>query len=138
MIDVDNLKNVNDNFGHATGDVLLQSVATALSSAVPAESTVGRLAGDEFVAICGTPGIAVDAMLVKRILGFIAVEVTSPTGDRFVPSVSIGTALLPPDGSLKEALRAADLAMYDDKKRRRRRSRKDPVLGSVPGEAVGR
>lgn len=138
MIDVDNLKTVNDSFGHAIGDVLLQSVATALSSALPADSIVGRLAGDEFVAICGTPGIAVDAMLAKRILGFVAVEVTTPSGDRFVPSVSLGTALLPPEGSLKDALRAADLAMYDDKKRRRRRSRQDSVLGSVPGKAVGR
>lgn len=138
MIDVDNLKTTNDNFGHDTGDLLLQSVAGSLRSALPSESIIGRLAGDEFVAICGTPGIAVDAMLAKRILGFVAVDVTTQAGDRFVPSVSIGTAILPPDGSLKDALRAADIAMYDDKKRRRRHARRTSDLGTAAGTAVGR
>src|SRR5205823_1203126 len=51
FIDVDNFKQINDAFGHATGDSVLTELAGRLSKALRSSDTLGRLSGDEFVAI---------------------------------------------------------------------------------------
>ena len=53
MIDLDSFKLVNDIYGHETGDRVLISFAKIISSAVPKDSSIGRVGGDEFTAFCG-------------------------------------------------------------------------------------
>src|SRR5690606_23757189 len=53
-IDIDHFKEINDTFGHLAGDTTLETVADRLTSALPEESVIGRLAGDEFAVIVDT------------------------------------------------------------------------------------
>jgi diguanylate cyclase (GGDEF)-like protein len=51
FIDLDDFKSVNDNYGHATGDLLLVQIASALKTAVGDKGKVARVSGDEFVGL---------------------------------------------------------------------------------------
>ena len=51
FIDIDNFKEINDTFGHLVGDATLETVAGRLKNALPPDSVIGRLAGDEFAVI---------------------------------------------------------------------------------------
>jgi diguanylate cyclase (GGDEF)-like protein len=106
--DVDGLKAVNDQHGHDVGDVLLVSVATALSETF-AGGVVARLSGDEFAVVEDHvgPGGTVEARaaLAERLA--LAAEATG-----LPVSVSTGVATAEPGASLSELLSAADAAMY--------------------------
>ncbi|TFV98634.1 diguanylate cyclase [Oxalobacteraceae bacterium OM1] len=113
FIDLDKFKPVNDNFGHAYGDLLLKEVAHRLLACVRESDTASRLGGDEFVALLadveGPHGVAVVADKVLR-------QLNAPyeiSGQVFEISASIGAALYPEHGTdAKSLVRSADLAMY--------------------------
>jgi diguanylate cyclase (GGDEF)-like protein len=116
FIDLDKFKPVNDNFGHAVGDLLLQEVAMRLRHCVRTSDTVSRLGGDEFVVLLpnidNRDGVT---MVAEKILHAL----TQPyelVGQRFHISASIGIALYPEDGGdEKTLLKSADRAMYQAK-----------------------
>ena len=66
FIDIDHFKHINDTFGHAAGDTVLQTFAQRLVAAVRATDTVARLAGDEFVIVLENVQAAVEAETVAR------------------------------------------------------------------------
>jgi len=113
FFDVDNLKYVNDVFGHEAGDRLLQAVAKRLRAGTRAGETVARLGGDEFVVVLeelSDDRLPADVM---RRLAFGVSEKIDLFDQQFCPSSSVGMALFPGDGDTAEALlRAADLNMY--------------------------
>lgn len=120
FIDLDKFKLVNDNFGHAYGDLLLKEVAKRLQSCMRETDTACRLGGDEFVVLLSDiEGKNAAAMVAAKILN----RLTQPyemTGHTFHISASIGVALYPGDGADgKTLIKAADLAMYGAKKRGR-------------------
>ncbi|MBM3504243.1 MAG: diguanylate cyclase [Alphaproteobacteria bacterium] len=113
LLDLDHFKVVNDQHGHASGDVVLKAVTERLRRALRENDLIGRLGGDEFVA--ALPDIATrhDVLIpVQRIL----VEVARPIsvdGLEVTVGVSIGIALCPADGTQgRELLERADAAMY--------------------------
>ena len=113
FVDLDNFKPVNDAYGHATGDALLQAVAQRLSGAVRASDTVGRIGGDEFVVLlCDIDSDASARHVGSKILESIAQAFT--IGPYTVSiSASIGVATYPEHGDNELSLsRAADTAMY--------------------------
>ena len=113
FIDIDRFKEVNDAWGHATGDRLLVRVADALRSVFRAEDGLFRVGGDEFLAV--VPGLDPEAATdrARRLRETLA---THDTGSPPV-SVSIGIAPLDGDHTLDRAIAAADEAMYADKAR---------------------
>jgi diguanylate cyclase len=117
FIDLDRFKPVNDEFGHAVGDLLLKEVAKRLQQSVRASDTVARLGGDEFVALF--PYIREshgDMVVAEKILKAIA-EPFHIDGRILHISSSIGIAIYPQDGSdEKMLLKNADAAMYHAKK----------------------
>lgn len=111
LIDLDRFKEVNDTFGHATGDALLAAVGARLRSSVRETDTVARLGGDEFVLVLEvTDGEVRD--LVERIADHV--QAPFEIGElRLEVELSAGVALMPEHGTdLGALLRSADAAMY--------------------------
>ena len=112
FVDLDNFKQVNDIYGHATGDAVLVEVARRLQAAVRPSDTVARLGGDEFVAVC--EGISPDTALAlaRRLSEGVAVPMNAG-GVRHEMSASIGIAL--GRSSAEALLSDADAAVYQAK-----------------------
>ncbi len=112
-LDLDNFKQVNDTFGHLTGDELLVAVANRLRACVRESDTVARLGGDEFAIIQLAVRQPDDAeLLASRILA--AFGEPFDVGDRqIMAGVSIGVSVVPSDGIAYETLvRNADIALF--------------------------
>ncbi|WP_236968065.1 sensor domain-containing protein [Microbacterium aurantiacum] len=119
FLDIDDFKSINDSFGHATGDMVLIELATRLREGVRAGDVVGRIGGDEFVALCpGTDAIAAEA-IAERILAVCRKPIAVPSGV-ISASVSVGLSLYDPAVDTLETgaqlLVRADAAMYDAKR----------------------
>jgi diguanylate cyclase (GGDEF)-like protein/PAS domain S-box-containing protein len=115
FLDLDGFKQVNDRFGHPTGDGVLREVAARLLASVRATDTVGRLGGDEFAVICEDTGADEALVAARRILAAFEKPVRVDGHDHPV-GISIGIALAPPH-PFDELIRRADAAMYDAKQR---------------------
>src|SRR5581483_10394558 len=123
MIDSDNLKNVNDTYGHATGNELLRQLAQCIQAELRFTDVAARYGGDEFIVLLpDTPGKG--AMEVaERIRSRVSGSPLALGAQRLVTSVSIGIACYPEDGATLDALAAhADGALYAAKQDGRNRS----------------
>jgi diguanylate cyclase (GGDEF)-like protein len=112
-LDLDRFKEVNDLFGHAAGDALLQRVGQALLTAVEGSGHAARLSGDEFAVLLGDVGTPARAgRIAEAILdAFRRDNERSETGATI--SASIGIALFPDDSdSAEHIMSAADTALY--------------------------
>ncbi|HEX2121672.1 MAG TPA: EAL domain-containing protein, partial [Thermoanaerobaculia bacterium] len=112
FLDLDNMKSVNDTFGHATGDRVLQAVAKRLTESLRGGDTVARVGGDEFLILL-TINEPADAERVARTILTRLSEPLQVESDELYLTTSIGVALYPADGDDAEALiHHADGAMY--------------------------
>lgn len=121
-IDIDGFKNINDTFGHTTGDHLLVAIAGRLRSIIRQEDIAVRLGGDEFAVIMSpVPDTAAAQHKAAIIVDCISEPFTLPHDETSVTvkvSASIGVALFPLDASdTEELIRLSDQAMYAIKKR---------------------
>jgi diguanylate cyclase (GGDEF)-like protein/PAS domain S-box-containing protein len=120
MIDLDEFKPVNDEYGHDVGDLLLVQVASRLNEIIRGDDTAARLGGDEFALLLSD--IAdVDELqaIVSRVLKALAKPYLID-GKIITVSASIGSALYPlDDADADTLLRHADQAMYQAKQRGR-------------------
>ncbi|MEO8562081.1 MAG: EAL domain-containing protein [bacterium] len=113
FLDLDRFKIVNDSLGHAAGDLLLQTVAERIRSAVRGEDSVTRLGGDEFAVLCTEIASPDDAVFVaERIIAAVKRPIHLEGQEVFV-TTSLGISLFPADATEPEALlKNADAAMY--------------------------
>jgi len=111
--DLDHFKQVNDTFGHLTGDVALRAAAGALGTGLRPSDLLGRFGGEEFTVVLPGTG-AVEAHRIAERLRQAVAEATVLVGDVRVPlSVSLGVAVLGRHGDdLTDLLAAADAALY--------------------------
>ena len=117
VLDVDNLKPVNDRYGHNAGDDLLRGVAAALTRVFDASDLLGRLGGDEFAILTRCRSFAQRRVLLAQIEQEISlVRLAIP--HQSIVSVSMGTAWLRSDqsASLMDLTNTADLRMYRSKR----------------------
>jgi len=118
-LDLNGFKPINDRYGHALGDIVLQSVAERISDVVRSSDTVSRIGGDEFFVIVFGLENESDyrdfaARISKAIGDRLEIE-----GQELAIGVSIGIALYPDHGKSLEALmKASDAAMYRAKHQR--------------------
>ncbi len=116
LVDLDGFKNVNDDLGHQTGDLLLREVAGRIRQCVRESDSVARMGGDEFTVILPHVGGSDGAVTVARkILHRIYEPVRLADSECFI-SGSIGIALFPEDAADVDALlQSADTALYKAK-----------------------
>jgi len=113
LIDLDHFKRINDSFGHAAGDRMLQELACRLRAGVRQSDTVARLAGDEFVGVFPGMGTEEDAsVFLEKMLDHLH-KPFQLNDTAWHLTISIGVAFYPGDALDAEALlQAADTAMY--------------------------
>jgi diguanylate cyclase (GGDEF)-like protein/PAS domain S-box-containing protein len=127
-IDLDHFKLVNDRQGHATGDLVLKSVAKQLSLCIRAGDTISRIGGDEYIILLDNLGkdlaaaASITDAIAKRMLSAFS-SVKEQIDHGWSGTFSIGITLFSGDQSrtLEEIVKDADLAMYQAKTRGRNR-----------------
>jgi diguanylate cyclase (GGDEF)-like protein/PAS domain S-box-containing protein len=117
--DVDGLKAVNDEHGHAFGDELLVTVARRLTSQVRTADTVARVGGDEFVVVSNLRVPSDAEAMSRRVAAALDTRLEAPDGTHVPVRVSVGSAVAI-DHTVDAAtlLRSADQAMYAAKRLR--------------------
>jgi diguanylate cyclase (GGDEF)-like protein len=119
VVDVDELKSINDRYGHQTGSAAIQTVADVLRRVVRGSDVLARYGGDEFVVILREADEAGARIVIHRIREMLDGEILPGTLQQKV-SVSIGWAIFGEDGKTSEdLLEAADARMYRDKQVRK-------------------
>lgn len=113
VADIDRLKYVNDNLGHAAGDELIIKAALTLRGAFRAEDVVARIGGDEFAVLLPLAG----AEVVEEALRRVANKIASQTAEdhRPVLKMSFGAATAAKGDRLEETLKLSDKRMYQNK-----------------------
>jgi len=116
FIDLDNFKPVNDQFGHAVGDQLLQQVAERLRNCVRETDTVARFGGDEFTILLNNVHDTQEASEVAQQITHILQQPFYLGRNVVIISASIGIAVYPEhENKIDNLLRKADQAMYQAK-----------------------
>ena len=122
FIDLDRFKQVNDTFGHASGDMLLMEVASRIGMTLRGADVAARFGGDEFAVMLQSVTAGQADAVVQRIIGSVE-RVYHIGGVDMSVGASIGVTLSGP-GELKseELIRRADIAMYQAKRNGRGRA----------------
>ncbi|WP_189836397.1 diguanylate cyclase domain-containing protein [Sulfuriferula multivorans] len=113
LLDIDHFKTINDTYGHATGDAVLQTAASRLKQCLREEDTVARLGGDEFCLILEKSALRRDVKKVLEKISALLSESLTVDGHNISIQASIGVALYPEHGEDSHTLlKQADSAMY--------------------------
>ncbi|MEC4749668.1 diguanylate cyclase [Methylomicrobium sp. Wu6] len=123
MLDLDNFKQINDNYGHLTGDRVLQTFSELCQSTLREADLIGRLGGEEFVIMLPATGIAEAVKVAERLRKMIA-DIFIPLEDgqplRFTVSIGV-TALNELCAHIDAMLQKADQSLYKAKEEGRNR-----------------
>ena len=139
LFDIDFFKNVNDSFGHPTGDKVLINLAQAISKAIRPSDIIARYGGEEFAVILpetSQAGMNVFAERLRR----CAASVTTMVKDREIKiTISCGGVYLSPDdnSTQQQFIDAADRNLFLSKKNGRNRVTTLP-MGSTPSRQTKR
>jgi diguanylate cyclase (GGDEF)-like protein/PAS domain S-box-containing protein len=118
FVDIDGFKAVNDRYGHAVGDMLLQRIGQRMKQCLRELDMIARIGGDEFVAILSDVNEAEDAVSIAQRLRQSIEEPFAVQNCILAVSASIGVAVYPDDGLDEQTLQVnADHAMYQAKGR---------------------
>jgi diguanylate cyclase (GGDEF)-like protein len=118
--DIDHFKSINDTFGHGAGDAMLQLFATTVRRTMRGGDIIGRVGGEEFVALLsGT--LAETAIAAERMRNAFAAATTGPNGQNIPATVSVGVACGSPNASIDMLIARADAALYRAKANGRNR-----------------
>jgi diguanylate cyclase (GGDEF)-like protein len=121
MVDVDGFKKINDTFGHAAGDAVLQHIGALLRATLRGSDLPARLGGDEFIALMPETNIEGALSLGERLLGQLGARPLSVLDQSLPTTLSIGVAGAEGCNSLEELMAKADGALYRAKKEGRAR-----------------
>jgi diguanylate cyclase (GGDEF)-like protein len=116
MMDIDNFKKVNDNYGHASGDIVLKKVAEVVNKCAGKQDICGRYGGEEFI-VASTNIDAIEALAenIRQSVANLSIKIDDQTV--ISPTISLGLSLSQKDESLLfEIIKRADEALYKAKK----------------------
>lgn len=115
FVDVDNLKDINDQYGHAAGDLVLRALASTMAHAVRSFDTVGRWAGDEFIAVLTNISDKELKAVTDKMRRLARQTTVVADGRSITASISIGAAPASLDDSVETIVSRADRLMYQAK-----------------------
>src|SRR3984885_6682296 len=131
--DLDHFKSINDHYGHKSGDAVLGLFARVARSSLRADDVVGRIGGEEFVAvISGT--LAEASIAAERVRSAFERAAVAPGSPQIPATVSIGVACGLPDASIDVLIARADAALYRAKANGRNRVEPDEMMVSSGAE----
>lgn len=116
IADIDNLKSINDQYGHASGDAAIRAVATAIRSCIRADDLLFRWGGDEFLVLLVGVGETDARARLASVNGLLRAVSVVGREDTLSVSVSMGFAAFDSSHSLDAVIRVADQAMYGTKR----------------------
>ena len=123
MLDIDHFKKVNDTYGHAVGDQVLQIIAARCRETVREIDILGRYGGEEFVVLLLETDIDGTCVMAERLRQCVAEPPISTDGGPLVITISLGIAILDKECTdLDNLLRRADQALYVSKRNGRNRA----------------
>jgi len=139
LLDLDGLKAINDQSGHAAGDLLLRHVAARVSVALRHCDSAARVGGDEFVVMLPATDVAGAREVARRILNTIREDAALFRGAPLPITASLGVAQWQPGWSAEDLINAADRMMYRAKRQGRNQIACRPpaqvVIGAPLAEA---
>ncbi len=118
-IDMDNLKYINDNIGHAAGDEALKAIADSLAKSMEDGEFCARIGGDEFAAVLDTSKDGRKEYFRHKFNSEISRHRAELGGYEFGASVGISELAEDPNATLVSCLQKADMRMYEDKRLRK-------------------
>ncbi|MEX5745437.1 GGDEF domain-containing protein [Massilia sp. X63] len=116
MMDIDHFKQINDRFGHATGDEALIVFARTVRETLRAHEAVGRLGGEEFAMVLPGTDLAGALAAAERLRRAVREAIVITSGTPYTMTVSVGVVVLDPNETLGMALARADHALYEAKR----------------------
>jgi diguanylate cyclase (GGDEF)-like protein len=137
VFDLDKFKSINDRFGHKMGDAALEMFAKTVQSTMRANDVVGRLGGEEFVAII-SGSLAESCVAAERVRVAFEAAALSPDSPQIPVTVSIGVACGLPNVAIDKIIERADVVLYRAKENGRNRVEADQdmvVAGTDPADA---
>jgi diguanylate cyclase (GGDEF)-like protein len=135
LADIDNFKDINDRWGHPTGDEVLKAVAETLQASVREIDLAGRWGGEEFALLLPGTNLEGGYELAERVRRkLVRRKFVAADGERIRVTASFGVAAFPQAGTQDQLVAASDGALYDAK-----RSGKNRVAAAAPlaGSARG-
>lgn len=116
MIDLDRFKQINDNYGHAAGDVVLRAVGDALARSFTRKNDlIARYGGDEFAVIVSDTSFENCQALIGRFIDYVAaIEIPNAPGDVH-PGCCVGFTDIAADDTVEKVIGRADRALYGAK-----------------------
>lgn len=124
MMDIDFFKKINDTYGHACGDFVLQTVAKTISNGIRGEDLAARYGGEEFVVMLSNTDIEAARMIAERIRKNIEGNILEYDGSTMNVTISIGVSCFDPNNDKltpKVLVEMADQALYISKRNGRNR-----------------
>ncbi|MBT0585865.1 GGDEF domain-containing protein [Alteromonas oceanisediminis] len=131
MIDIDHFKNINDQYGHAMGDVAIRETARGLSKQLRNSDLIGRVGGEEFAVLLPRTDCATGHKVAERLLSYIR-SLDIHVGDRTV-SLTISVGMISAGSTeitFETAYKAADSTLYQSKGSGRNRISDCKIHGS--------
>jgi diguanylate cyclase (GGDEF)-like protein len=134
--DLDHFKSINDRHGHAVGDAVLQLFAKVARETLRASDIVGRLGGEEFVAVLPST-LAEAGIAAERVRAALAAASIVRNGQRVTATVSIGVSSGAPTMAVDSLITSADDALYRAKANGRNRiETAEPLAADAPASAA--
>jgi len=129
MVDIDHFKQVNDTYGHTTGDSVLASFAATLAQEVREVDVIGRLGGEEFAVLLPNTDVTEALRVAERMRLAVASGNLQADGELLRYTASFGVAAFDPrELSLNRFIDRADAALYEAKRSGRNRVELAPAL----------
>lgn len=116
MLDLDHFKDVNDSYGHPTGDAVLRGFVETVKEVLRESDVIGRIGGEEFAVLLPNTTQEGGCALASRILGAVRAKPVRFEGRSIAYTVSIGASYLMQQTSFGELLAECDAALYRAKK----------------------